>query len=392
MIQVLSRVKLNSILFALLPLLLILPLLSARSHAARKASYFVYVGTYTGPTSKGIYVFRFTDAARASAVVLAGETVNPSFLAVDPAQRFLYAVNEISSYEDRKSGAISSFSIDRKTGELQFLNQVSSNGTDPCYVTLDKTGKYVLVANYSSGTVAVFPRLADGKLGDATAVVQHTGHGPNPERQEGPHAHEVKLTNDNRFALVADLGLDELFVYRFNPLNGTLKPNNPAFAKVDPGSGPRHFAFTPDGKFAYVLAEMGSAISAFAFDSSKGTLAKFQVISSLPTDFKGHNDAAEIAVHPSGKFVYASNRGDDSIAVFAVGAGGKLTFLERTPTQGKTPRGFAIDPAGSYLLVANQASDNVVVFAIDLTTGRLKPTGTILRVPTPVAIQFVRSE
>jgi 6-phosphogluconolactonase len=352
----------------------------------------VYVGTYTDSTSKGIYLFRWADAARAGSIALAAEAVNPSWLAADPSGRFLYAVNEVSSYQGQKSGAVSSFSIDARTGKLQFLNQVSSKGTDPCYLTLDRTGKYVLVANYSSGTVAVFPRHQDGELGEASAVVQHTGHGPDPDRQEGPHAHEIELTSDNRFAVAADLGLDELLIYRFHPEDGKLEANHPAFAKLDPGSGPRHFAFTPDGRFAYVLAEMGSTVTAFRFDASTGVFDKLQTVSSLPTDFKGHKEAAEIAVHPSGKFVYASNRGDDSIAVFAIGAQGTLTFVERTPTQGKTPRAFAIDPSGSYLLVANQDSDNVVVFAINLTTGRLHPTGTILNVPKPVALEFVRSE
>jgi len=351
----------------------------------------VYVGTYTGPTSKGIYLFRWSGATRVGSIALAAGTVNPSFLARDPSGRFLYAVNEVSTYQGGKSGAVSSFSIDARTGELEFLNQVSSRGTDPCYVTLDKTGKYVLVANYSSGTLAVFPRGQDGKLGEATAIVQHTGHGPDQERQEGPHAHQIELTSDNRFAVAADLGLDELLVYRFHPADGTLEANHPAFATLDPGSGPRHFAFTPDGKFAYVLAEMASTVTAFGFDSSTGTFDKLQTLSSVPKDFKGHKEAAEIAVHPSGRFVYASNRGDDSIVVFAIGAQGRLTFVERVPTQGKTPRGFVIDPTGSYLLVANQDSDNVVVFAIDLKTGRLDPTGTILSVPTPVALEFVRS-
>jgi 6-phosphogluconolactonase len=388
--------KFNSISFAFPFLLLTLPFISPLSRAEKKAepknSYLVYLGTYTGPRSKGIYFFRFDEAGQASSLGLAAETANPSFLAVDPTEQFLYVVNEISDYQHGSSGAISAFSIDRKTGKLGFLNQVPSQGADPCYVTLDKTGKYVLVANYGSGTVAVFPRLPDGKLGEASAIVQHAGHGPNPERQGSPHAHQIELTNDNRFAIAADLGLDQLLVYKFNSENGTLTANNPAVAQVDPGSGPRHFAFAPNGKFTYVLEEMGSAITAFAFDSSKGILRNLQTISSLPKDFKGHNDAAEIAVHPSGKFVYASNRGDESIAAFAIGSDGKLMFVQRTPTEGKTPRGFAIDPTGSYLLVGNQASDNVVVFGIDPRNGRLNPTGKVLDVPAPVAVQFVRAE
>ena len=344
--------KFSNTLLVLPFLLLLLPLFSSFPHAAKKAgaknSYLVYIGTYTGPKSKGIYVFHFDAAGHVSAPQLAGETVNPSFLAVDPTEHFLYAVNEISDYQGQKSGAVSAFSVDSKTGSLVFLNQVSSRGADPCYVTLDKTGKYVLVANYTSGTVAVFPRLPDGKLGDASTAVQHAGHGPNAERQEGPHAHQIVLSKDNRFAVAVDLGLDKLLVYRFDSQKGTLTPNDPPSAALDPGSGPRHLAFTPDGNFAYVLAEMGSTITAFAFDSSKGVLRKLQTLSTLPKGFKGQNDAAEIAVSPSGKFVYASNRGDDSIAVFAIGADGSLTLVERTPTQGKTPRGFAIDPVLIY--------------------------------------------
>jgi 6-phosphogluconolactonase len=385
----LSGMSLDCVLL-LLPLLV--PFLHAGKKTAMKHPYLVYVGTYTGPKSKGIYVFDFDETGHPTSPRLAAETVNPSFLAVDPTEHFLYAVNEISDYDHQKSGAVSSFAIDRNTGALEFLNQVSSRGADPCHITLDETGKYVLVANYTSGTLAVFPRMPDGKLAEASSVVQHTGHGPNPERQEGPHAHEIVLTKDNRFAIAADLGLDRLLVYRFDAALGTLAPNDPPFAEVDPGSGPRHLAFTPNGRFVYVLAEMGSTITAFAFDTTKGSLRKFQAVSTLPGGFKGQNDAAEIAVHPSGKFAYASNRGDDTIVVFAIGSDGRLSFVERTPTKGKTPRGFAIDPTGSYLLAANQASDNLAVFAIDRSTGRLGPTNKLLDVPAPVDVTFVRAE
>jgi 6-phosphogluconolactonase len=385
---------LSIISFVLRLVLILIPLINPfpprAERKSAKSSYFVYVGTYTGEKSKGIYVFDFYEGNASSARV-AAETANPSFLAVGPAEDFLYAVNEISNYEGQKTGAVSAFSIDRKNGRLAFLNQVSSRGADPCYVTLDVTGKYVLAANYTSGTVAVFPRRRDGTLGGPTAVLQHTGHGPNRERQEGPHAHQVVLSRDDRFAIAVDLGLDKLLVYRFDSASGTLKPNDPPFSTVEPGSGPRHLAFRPDGRFAYVLAEMGSTITAFAFDSATGVLRKLQSVSSLPAGFKGQNGAAEIVVHPSGKFLYASNRGDNSIVVFAVGSDGKLTFLERTPTQGKTPRGFSIDPTGAYLLAANQGSDTIVVFHIG-RDGRLKPMGTIVNVPSPVAVQFVRAE
>lgn len=363
----------------------------AEKHPPEKGSYLVYVGTYTGPTSKGIYTFRFDPrTGRATSPQVAAETVNPSFLAVHPNGRFLFAVNEVSDYQGQKSGAVSAFSIDHTTGKLTVLNQVSSRGAGPCYITLDKSGKYVMVANYDSGTVAVFPIGEDGKLGEASSVVQHSGHGPDAERQEGPHAHEIEVSPNNRFALAADLGLDKLLVYKFDPAKGTLERNDPAFAEVDPASGPRHFAFTPDGKFVYVIEEMKSAVAGFAFDSNSATLHKIETLPSLPKEFTGHNDGAELAVHPSGKFVYASNRGHDSIAVFAIGAQGKLTPLEYVPTQGKTPRGFAMDPKGRYLFAANQESNTIVIFRIDPKSGRLKPTGQVVDVPTPVALQFTR--
>ncbi len=374
-------------------LLCLTAFLHAETKHAGKQNYMVYVGTYTGPMSKGIYFFRFDAAThRATTPELAGETANPSFLAADRSGRYLYAVNEISDYQGQKSGAVSAFSIDRKSGKLTFLNQVSSRGAGPCYVTLDKTGKYVLVANYDSGTVAVFPILADGKLGEASGFVQHTGKGTDPERQEGPHAHQIELSRDNRFAIAVDLGLDKLLIYKFDPAKGTLLPNNPAFAAVDPGSGPRHFAFTPNSRFAYVLEEIRSAVTGFAYDSATGALRKLQTISNLPESFNGRKEAAEIAVHPSGKFLYASNRGHDSIAVFGIGNDGKLTNVEYASTGGKTPRGFALDPTGSYLLVGNQESNNIVVFQIDSKTGRLKPTGQILQVPTPVDVKFVAAD
>ncbi len=376
-------------LLAFLILAFIFPWLLTAKQAG--GSYLVYVGTYTGPVSKGIYAFRFNPSTgKAVSLGVAAETANPSFLAADPSGRFLYAVNELSDFQGQKSGAVSAFRIDHANGKLAFLNQVSSHGAGPCYITLDKTGKYVLVANYDSGTYASFPVLAEGKLGEAAAVIQHSGHGTDPQRQEGPHAHEIELAPDNRFAVADDLGLDKLFVYKFDAATGALRPNDPPYAEVDPGSGPRHFAFAPDGRFVYVIAEMGSKVTAFSYDGQRGAFQKLQSISSLPKDFQGHNDAAEIAVSPSGKFVYASNRGDDTIAVFTIGRDGKLSPVEYVPTQGKTPRGFAIDPTGSYLFAANQASNNIVIFRIDKKSGRLRASGQVLQAPTPVAVRFVK--
>ncbi len=356
--------------------------------------YLVYVGTYTGAESKGIYAYRY-DAGTGdlTSLGLVAETTNPSFVAVDPGHHFLYAVNEVDKYQEKASGGVSAFAIDPKTGKLSFLNEVPSGGADPCYIALDKTGKYVLVANYTGGNVAVFPLLKDGRLGEASAFVQHAGSGPNHERQEGPHAHWIEVTSDNRFAVAADLGLDELLVYRFDGAKGSLTPNDPPFAKVDAGAGPRHFAFHPDGKFAYVVNELKSTVNAFTYDSKNGVLHSVQTISTLPVGFNGKNDTAEIEVHPNGKFVYASNRGHNSIVVFAVDAKkGTLTPVEDVSTQGKTPRNFKIDPTGSRLFVANQDSGEIVVFRIDPKTGRLTASGQVLKAPSPVDIKFVAAE
>jgi 6-phosphogluconolactonase len=361
-----------------------------------KHKYFVYVGTYTadGSTSKGIYAYRFDpDNAKLTSIGLAAQTTNPSFLAVHPNHRFVYAVNEVTTYKGRKSGAVSAFVIDRATGKLTLLNQVASGGADPCYITVDKTGKYVLVANYTGGSVAVFPVLEDGRLGEVSAFIQHTGHGTNPQRQEGPHAHSIDLSPDNRFAVVDDLGLDETIVYRFDSAEGSLSPNDRKFVKADPGAGPRHFVLNPNGKFAYVINEMASTVSAFSYNSANGVLSPLQTISTLPKGFAGHNDDAEIQVHPSGRFLYASNRGHDSIAVFAIDANeGTLTFIEYVPTKGGSPRNFEINPAGSLLFAANEKSDNIVVFRIDQQTGRLTPSGQVLEIAEPVCVKFVAIE
>ncbi len=361
--------------------------------ATTKGKYFVYVGTYTeeGSKSKGIYAFRFDPATtQIAAIGLVAETINPSFVAVHPNHHFLYAVNEVGKYKGQASGAVSAFVIDRINGKLTLLNEVPSRGADPCYITLDKSGKHVLVANYTGGSVAVFPVLDDGRLGDFSAFVQHQGHGSNPNRQEGPHAHSIDLSADNHFALADDLGLDQVLAYRFDAARGSLTPNEPAFAKADAGAGPRHLAFHPNGKFAYVINEMHSTVTVFSYDAAGGTLRSQQTLSTLPPGFKGENDDAEVQVHPSGKFLYASNRGHDSIAVFAIDpVKGTLTPVEDIPTRGKTPRSFEIDPTGSLLFAANQKSNNIVVFRIDAGTGRLTATGQVLEVESPVCVKFV---
>ena len=353
--------------------------------------YLVYVGTYTGQKSKGIYAYRFNArTGSVAALGVAGETVNPSFLAIHPNQKYLYAVNEVGDFAGGHTGAVSAFALDAKTGKLTFLNQVSSHGADPCYVVVDSTGQNALVSNYGSGTVAVIRLEKDGRLGAASSVIQHSGSSVDRTRQEGPHAHSINLSADNRFAIAADLGLDELLVYRFDADRGTLQANDPPFVKVHPGAGPRHFVFHPSGRFAYVISEMQSTVTAFAYDAARGTLRQLQTLSTLPKGFAGQNDDAEVRVHPSGKFLYGSNRGHDSIALFTIDPErGTLTPAGQTSTQGKTPRNFNLDPTGTYLFAANQDTDNVVIFRVDPDTGHLTPTGQVLSVPSPVCVRFV---
>jgi 6-phosphogluconolactonase len=263
-------------------------------------------------------------------------------------------------------------------------------GDGPCHLALDHQGKCLIVANYNNGSVASYPVSADGLLNQSVAYFQPKGSGKIPQRQDGPHAHCIAVSPDDRFALVADLGLDEVMMYRLNAAAAHMEVSDPRFVKVAPGSGPRHLAFHPNGRFVYLINEMGSSIITFAYDPQAGTLQELQTVSTLPKDYKGQNDTAEIQVHPSGKFVYGSNRGHDSIAVFAVDPkAGTLKLVENVATQGKTPRGFGIDPTGAYLIAANQQSNNIVVFRIDQTSGRLKPTGQVLEALTPVAVTFV---
>jgi 6-phosphogluconolactonase len=353
--------------------------------------YLVYIGTYTRGNSKGIYAYRMDSATgKLTSLDLAAESTSPSFLAIHPNQRFLYAANEIENFEGQKGGAVSAYSIDPASGKLTLLNRVSSRGGGPCHLVVDKTGKDVLVANYGGGSVAVLPLAEDGRLREASAFIQHSGSSVNPARQKGPHAHSINVSPDNRFAVAADLGLDELLVYRFDPAKGALTANDPPFTKVNPGAGPRHFAFHPGGRFAYVINEMQSTVTALAYDAAHGILKDSQTISTLPKDFQGENSTAEVQVEPKGLFLYGSNRGHDSIAIFAINAkDGKLSPVGQVSTQGKTPRNFGIDPTGSYLLAANQDSHSIVVFRIDPKSGRLTPTGQVLDVGSPVCVKFV---
>ncbi len=371
---------------------------SAQSQGAsitKPKEYLAFIGTYTdGTQSKGIYAFRLNPSSgELTPLGLAAESKNPSFLAVDPDNRFLFAVNELDTYEGQSAGSVSAFSLDRSSGKLGLLKTVSTRGPGPCHLAVDHTGRLLVVANYSGGSVAAFPIGADGRIGEASYFDQHTGKGVNPERQEKAHAHSTVISPNNKFVFSADLGLDKIFVYRMDPAAGKLTPNDPPTAAAQPGAGPRHIAIQSKGHFAYVINEMQNTVAAYQLDDNRGTLKEIQTISTLPGDFKGENTTAEIQLHPSGKFLYGSNRGNDSIAVFGVNPkSGKLTAIQHVSTQGKTPRGFAIDPTGRFLLAANQQSNNLVVFQIDPNTGKLTPTGKTVSVGAPVCVLFVAAK
>jgi 6-phosphogluconolactonase len=352
----------------------------------------VYFGTYTGKTSQGVYVSRLDRSGALSAPRLAAETPNPSFLAVHPTQRFLYAVNETSTFDGKPGGAVSAFAIDRMSGTLTLLNGQSSGGADPAHLVVDRDGRNVLVANYSGATVAVLPVDPDGRLRAAATVRRHEGSSVNRDRQSEPHPHGFALDAQNRFAYVSDLGLDRILIYRFDSARGSLAAGDPAFAAVQPGSGPRHIAMHPNGRFAYVINELTCTITVFAVDRAGGGLRELETVSTLPPGqaVAAGYSTAEIAVHPSGRFLYGSNRGHDTIAVFAIDGSGKLTLVEHEPTQGRTPRGFGIEPGGAYLIAGNQRSDSVVVLRIDAATGALTPAGTSISVGSPVSVEFVR--
>jgi 6-phosphogluconolactonase len=357
--------------------------------------YWVYVGTYTngrgGERSQGIYLMELdVRTGTLDAPRLAAASSDPSFLAIHPNREFLYAVNESGDIGGRRDGGVSAFAIDQTKGTLTLLNQQLSAGSGPCHLVVDRQGQNVLVANYGSGSVGCLPIERDGRLRPATTTIQHRGTVADPRRQGGPHAHSINLDAANRYAVVADLGLDEVLIYAFDPARGRLAPHQPPFTKVALRSGPRHFAFHPEGRFGYVINEIARTVTAFAYDPDHGTLTEIQTISTLPADASGRGSTAEVQVHPSGKFLYGSNRGHDSIAIFAIDpTTGKLSSVGFEPTQGRTPRNFAIDPTGSLLLAENQDSDSIVVFRIDPLEGRLKPTGQTVKVGKPVCIKMI---
>jgi len=359
---------------------------ASRPDAVAASGAWVYFGTYTHATSRGIYRARWdARTGKVGPVTLAVATDNPSYFVIARSGRFLYAVNEMVA--GQADGAVSAFALDPSTGALKLLNQVPSGGTAPCYISIDKTGQFLFVANYGSGSVAIFRRNPDGSVGERTAFWQHAGHSVNPARQAGPHAHFALVSPDNHYLLSADLGMDRILVDHFNAADGTISPATPPGVSLQPGTGPRHFLFADQGRRVYAVSEMGSML--FAFNYHDGRLTEFQSLSTKPADFSGENSGAEIALAPDGRFVYVSNRGANTIAQFAVDrATGRVSLVEDVSTQGSGPRMFQLSPDGRYLWAANQNSANVVEFRRDETTGRLTPTGVTVKLSMPVCIQF----
>ena len=348
----------------------------------------LYVGTYTSGKSEGIYGYHVGDGmASGLNRFTSSKSVNPSYLAIDRSKTYLYAVNEVGEYAGKPGGGVSAFKIDEK-GNLRFLNEQATLGADPCYLTIDRQKKNLLVANYTGGSVTVLPIRSDGTLNVATDVKQHEGSGPK-EQQKGPHAHCVILDRSERYAFVADLGIDKIMIYRFDSSKGKLLPNTQQpFAELKAGAGPRHLTFHPNGKFLYAINELDSTISAFAYNERNGTLAHIETLSTLPSDFSGVSYCADVHISSSGKFLYGSNRGHNSIVVFEIDQlSGKLKLIEHVSTQGDWPRNFVI--YSDTLWVANQRSDNFVGFWIDEKTGRLRPRDLIEKIPSPVCLKFL---
>ncbi len=361
-------------------------------------AFWVFVGAYTrrephvDGKSKGIHVLRFEPASGELRPLFDIPGLdNPSYVALHPQGQFLYAINEISDYQGKAAGAVSAYRIDPAAGSFEPLNQQSTQGGSPSYIVADRGGRHVLVSNYGGGSAAVLPVRSDGSLGSVSDLVHHQGSSVHPQRQDAPHPHSINLDPENRYAFVPDLGIDKVMIYRYDSENGRLLANNEQpWARTKSGAGPRHLAFHPRADFVYVINELDSTISAYRRGADKGTLTELHTVSTLPADFRGKNTCADIHVHPSGRFVYGSNRGHDSIAVFAVDEkSGHLSLREHVPTQGSHPRGFAVDPAGRYLLAANQNSDSIVVFSIDAKSGAVRPTGVRVETATPVCIKLL---
>lgn len=379
---------------------LLLALSAALAAPALSAAenYLVYFGTNTNPRngSKGIYAARFNAASgELTKPELAAEAGNPGFLAVHPSRRYLFAVGDITGPDGKKSGGISSFSIDPQTGKLTLLSQQSSVGAGPCHVNVDATGRMAALANYGGGSVASYAISADGKLSNAASFIQHEGSSIDPKRQTGPHAHSVNFSPDNRFAFACDLGLDKVLIYKVDPATGKMTPNEPAFAKTPAGGGPRHLAFHPSGKFVFVNNEMAMTETVFSYDAATGGMTEVQTVSTLPEADQGKPgfSTAETLAHPNGRNVYVSNRTHDTIAVFACDpATGRLTLIQNVPVEGQIPRNICLDPTGKWLIAAHQNSGTAAVFKVDTESGRLTFTGRKVEVPGSICVRFVEMD
>lgn len=362
---------------------------AAAAWAADEQGVQVYIGTYSQRGSEGMYATRLDPATgRLDPPRVAAPAKNPSFLARHPSRPVLYAVNETGRHMGRPVGAVIAFAVDPATGALSELNSEPTGGPVPCHLAVDASGAALVVANYVDGTVAVFPLKPDGRLEPVSQLLRHEGSGPNEQRQKGPHAHGVTFAPGNDFVFVPDLGIDRIVGYRFDAQRIRLVRHEPASRAVHPGAGPRHFAFRPDGKTAYAVNELDATVTAFRWNPTAGELTPLATVPGLPKEFEGKNTAAEIAVHPSGRFLYISNRGHDSIAVFALDAEGRPEPVQHHPSGGSAPRNFSLDPSGRFLVVANQNSDNLVVFRINPASGCLSPAGAEIAVPAPVCVLF----
>jgi len=369
----------------LLSLFLLLACIScAQQNKINGKEYYLLLGTYTSGKSEGIYVYKFNRETGEYSFVSSARAENPSFLAVSPNEKFVYAVNE----NGNDKGSIAAYSFEKKTGQLSFLNKQPSGGDHPCYVNIDKSGKWVVSGNYSGGSLAVLQAMPDGKLLPPTQVINHEGGSVNKQRQAKPHVHSTVFSPDDKYLFVPDLGMDKVMIYPFDHTSGKLNPGSSTFAEAEPGAGPRHFTFDPSGNYAYLIEEMSGNVAVFSYNK-KGNLTKIQTISSIPPDYKGPVGAADIHVSPDGKFLYTSNRGESNmLTIFSINSDGKLTLVGFQSTMGKTPRNFNFDPSGNFLLVANQNSNNVVIFKRNKQTGLLTALEKQIEVPNPVCVKW----
>ena len=362
--------------------------------AQANQDWYLLAGTYTAGKSEGIYVYKFNTTTGENKLISTAKASNPSFLTVSPNEKFVYAVNEVAdSARFIVTGHVAAFSFDKKSGTLSFINKQESGGKHPCYVSIDKSGKWIFAGNYSSGSLAVLPVHADGSLGAATQTIQHAGSSVVSNRQEGPHVHSTNLSKDNKTLYVPDLGIDKTMIYKFDNKSGKLSEAAMPFVLSEPGAGPRHFDIHPNGKFAYLIEELSGTVNVLKIYKD-GSLESIQGYSALPRDYNGPVGSADIHVSPDGKFLYASNRGEsNTIGIMKINPqSGMLSWVGYQSTLGKTPRNFNFDPSGNFLLVANQNSDEIVIFKRDKKTGLLTDTGKRISIPNPVCIKWISSK